>query len=70
MVEIPDKEYRNLQARLKEMGTAAAESKPAEKRLLKPNECFLNFGRKPLENINNLTAYAGDGNWSGKNEKT
>jgi PAS domain S-box-containing protein len=36
------------------------ERKQAEERLTKMNECFLNFGADPLENINRLTALCGE----------
>jgi two-component system cell cycle sensor histidine kinase/response regulator CckA len=36
------------------------ERKKAEERLTKINECFVNFGPDPLENINRLTALCGE----------
>ena len=36
------------------------ERKQAEERIIKLNECFLNFGADTIENINHLTALAGE----------
>ncbi len=42
------------------MAQDITEGKKAEKRLQKVNECFLNFGFDPVENINRLTSLCGE----------
>ncbi|MGA9348957.1 MAG: PAS domain S-box protein, partial [Anaerolineae bacterium] len=53
-------ELADLRQRVAELEVADTERKRAEERLARMNECFLNLGTDPLENINRLTALCGE----------